>query len=376
MKLILTSRAYQLPAVSLEEQRRADYVFIGPAVRRMSAEQFRDALGTLTGAWYSEPAKGINLVVPGSPEAVSNALPNAVKWIWSEPGAAAKALAETVYFRKSVVLDETPKEAWAVAVCDNSYTLYVNGTKVVSGKDYTDPNLADLRPHLKTGTNVIAVAAVNHTPDNKPPPADQPPRDADANPAGFLFFSRIRLASGTVEVASDASWGWSKQKKEGWEKRDFIMEDAQPAAELGSPSASPWKLDDQLGATLAMSKAHTDVRTSLVASDPLTLALGRPPREQVTTTRASAATTLQALELTNGDTLSKLLRKGAEKVVAEKAASNSELLKRLYTRALSRKPTATELKLGAELLGNPVQKDHVEDLLWALAMLPEFQLIY
>src|SRR6185436_12642900 len=61
MKLILTSRAYQLPAVSLDEQSRTDYIFTGPAVRRLSAEQFRDALATLTGVWYREPAKGINL---------------------------------------------------------------------------------------------------------------------------------------------------------------------------------------------------------------------------------------------------------------------------------------------------------------------------
>jgi hypothetical protein len=154
------------------------------------------------------------------------------------------------------------------------------------------------------------------------------------------------------------------------------MEDAAPAAELGPTSAAPWKLDEQLAATLAMSKAHSDVRTSLVAADPLTLALGRPPREQVLTTRASAATTLQALELTNGDTLSKVLKKGAEKVLAQKPASNRELVMRLYTRALSRKPTPAELKLADELLGQSMQKDQVEDLLWSLAMLPEFQLIY
>jgi hypothetical protein len=38
--------------------------------------------------------------------------------------------------------------------------------------------------------------------------------------------------------------------------------------------------------------------------------------------------------------------------------------------------TRTELKLSSELLGNPVQPEHVEDFLWAIVMLPEFQLIY
>ena len=38
-----------MPAVSFDENSSQDYVFSGPLVRRMSAEQFRDALGELTG---------------------------------------------------------------------------------------------------------------------------------------------------------------------------------------------------------------------------------------------------------------------------------------------------------------------------------------
>jgi hypothetical protein len=342
----------------------------------MSAEQFRDALGALTGVWNPEPAKGINLAVPGSPEVESNALPSSVKWIWSEANAAAKGKAETLYLRKTIVLAEAPKEAWAVASCDNSYTLYVNGTKVVSGKDWTAPNLADLRPHLKKGTNVIAVAAINHTPDDKPPVAGTPSKDSDANPAGFIFFTRIKTAGPTLEIGSDHSWTWTRTKSDGWEKPGFAVTNAQPAAELGGSGVAPWNAASQIAATFSMSKAHTDVRSSLVAADPLAVALGRPNREQVITTRASAATTLQTLELTNGDTLSKLLKQGAEKVVAEKPVANRELVTRLYGKALSRKPTGSELKLADELLGKKVEKETVEDLLWTLAMHPEFQLIY
>ena len=149
-----------------------------------------------------------------------------------------------------------------------------------------------------------------------------------------------------------------------------------PAAELGGPDIAPWKSASQLAATFTMSKAHTDVRAGLVVADPLAVALGRPNREQVITTRASTATTLQTLELTNGDTLSKLLKQGAEKVLAEKPLANRELVTQLYAKALSRKPTGTELKLADELLGKNSEKETVEDLLWALAMHPEFQLIY
>ena len=52
------------------------------------------------------------------------------------------------------------------------------------------------------------------------------------------------------------------------------------------------------------------------------------------------------------------------------------LVDRLYEQALCRKPTATERQTALQMVGTPVRKEGVEDLLWALAMLPEFQLIY
>jgi len=49
---IMTSRAYQLPAVARATEPSAkDYQFTGPELRRLTAEQFADAIGTLTGEW-------------------------------------------------------------------------------------------------------------------------------------------------------------------------------------------------------------------------------------------------------------------------------------------------------------------------------------
>src|ERR1019366_6361628 len=52
-------------------------------------------------------------------------------------------------------------------------------------------------------------------------------------------------------------------------------------------------------------------------STPLTRAMGRPIRDQVFTTREDAATTLQALELVNGDTLAMILKRGAARMLGE-----------------------------------------------------------
>lgn len=116
-------------------------------------------------------------------------------------------------------------------------------------------------------------------------------------------------------------------------------------------------------------------RAALVAADPLQVALGRPNREQVLTARASAATTLQALEMTNGAELAEVLSRGAEKVLATPVPPDAVVIQ-LYAKALGRKPTRGEVELATSLVGQPVQKTGVEDLLWGLTMMPEFQLIY
>ena len=94
------------------------------------------------------------------------------------------------------------------------------------------------------------------------------------------------------------------------------------------------------------------------------------------TVRQGTATTLQALELTNGATLAAALKTGAEKILATAPKDPAQLATTLYRQALSRGPTPTELAFATQLLDSPVQAEGVQDLLWSLAMLPEFQLIY
>ena len=48
---IMTSQAYQLPAVRRSEKTIHNYAFRGPEVRRLTAEEFADALSALTGEW-------------------------------------------------------------------------------------------------------------------------------------------------------------------------------------------------------------------------------------------------------------------------------------------------------------------------------------
>ncbi|HWN97592.1 MAG TPA: DUF1549 domain-containing protein, partial [Methylomirabilota bacterium] len=115
MQWILTSRAYQLPSVNFGEQVENAFAFHGPAIRRLNAEQFRDALGGLTGVWYENP--GSTFDFSGGQD--GGRFPKTAKWVWSEAGAEKKALAETIYLRKTFSLAAVPQEAFAAVACDN-----------------------------------------------------------------------------------------------------------------------------------------------------------------------------------------------------------------------------------------------------------------
>jgi hypothetical protein len=117
------------------------------------------------------------------------------------------------------------------------------------------------------------------------------------------------------------------------------------------------------------------VRASLVKSDGLMRALGRPNRDQIVTSRPNELTTLEAIDLANGQTLSDAIQQGAKQRLAEYGDSAEVLMTWLCSYALSREPTADELQLAKEFLGTNPTQQAVEDLLWSVLMLPEFQLV-
>ena len=51
LRLLMTSKTYQLPAAVTGEQPEKPYVFRGPMVRRLSAEEFADTVSAVTGEW-------------------------------------------------------------------------------------------------------------------------------------------------------------------------------------------------------------------------------------------------------------------------------------------------------------------------------------
>jgi hypothetical protein len=103
--------------------------------------------------------------------------------------------------------------------------------------------------------------------------------------------------------------------------------------------------------------------------------LGRPNRDQIVTSRPNDLSTLEALDLSAGKRLSELLAIGAGNIAKRADLSSETLTDWLFLYALARNPQPSEKQAALELLGDKPSPEKIEDLLWTVCMLPEFQLI-
>jgi hypothetical protein len=103
--------------------------------------------------------------------------------------------------------------------------------------------------------------------------------------------------------------------------------------------------------------------------------LGRPNREQIVSMRPNELSTLEAIDLANGQAFTELLGRGAANLLRRSWKSPDEFAQWLYASALCRAPSAAELQVAREILGPQLNEQGIADLLWAVCMLPEFQTI-
>ncbi len=374
LSFIATSQAYQSRAeVLARDAEDKGYVYRGPRAKRLTAEQFVDAVWRLTG---TTPAK-IELKVPrAAPSAASvkkpvveplSAMP-----IWSGDiaGGRLPAVGETRSFRRQLVLDADVDSATCVITCDNGFELYVNGKKIGTGDNWADPKSFDLSPALLKGANQIVVVGSN--------------AGSSPNIAALFFQVNVSLKGGArVRMATDASWEWTKSVPNArgtfsaagkskakaaeivWQPVAFVKSEAWRKAEV--------RMAEMLAGVDGMSSLPA--RASLMKSDLLQRALGRPNREQIVSMRPNELSTLEAIDLSNGQALTNLLAAGAAKLKKRSWSSPEAFARWLYLSALSREPAPAELKVAAGMVGAEISEQGIADLLWAVCMLPEFQTI-
>ena len=372
MERILTSRAYQLPTNPGAEELDA-WVFRGPEVRRLDAEQFSDAIRAVADLPYPRNTSKVNRNA-ALLEGIASGLPLEPKWIWATANAMNRAKPENVRFERTLFLDTAPTEAVLTIAADNGFTVTVNDERVanVSKRTNTGVQTYAIEKYLQIGINRVRVIGQNFHSDGtpirlRPGQTELPPTPLESyNPAGLILYARIRSEEAVHDLVSDYQWVAKVGQKE-----------PRLVAELGGVDLAPWRVGEHFLELVAAPRDDSEVRrASLVEADSLMVAMGRPNREQTVTVRQEEATTLQALELTNGEALALLLKEAADQLLADSNPTSDQLVQRLYRHTLSRDPAASELTLATQLLGTPANSAGVQDLLWVLTALPEFQLIY
>lgn len=350
IKLLLTSRTYRLQPVDLkpEEITKSDFIFQGPLLRRLTAEQFLDAFSDVIHPFYS----GVYFTAAppeGSP-----------LWIWHREIEVDRDVLPKPgirYFRKNFDLKNTSDitRAEVMVTADSSFELFLNGEKIISGNDLRKVQKITIEPSLFGDRNCFAIKAEN---DGK-----------IANPAGILLTLKIEFPDAIKYIISDKSWiSTDLQPEHNWQEINYLDTSWDRVKSYGEMGYWGYLVDFRFD-----SRDNPPARAALTASDPLSLALGRPTRENVTTRRSDEATLLQAMMLSSDEQLAENIRRGAA-ILKDSPLTFTEIINRLYLNLLGRMPTKSELKIFDQMSGeNELEK--WEDIIWSVIMLPEFHLI-
>jgi mono/diheme cytochrome c family protein len=377
---IAESQAYQSAALPRESSQSdpADG-WRGPVPRRLTAEQFMDAVWQLTASAptnFDAPViRAVPPVVAAAPQAAAAAAdaaapapgPTTAQWIWASTAADGKvpAAGETMLLRKSFQLNSQPLRAVVMTTCDNGFTLFVNGRQAEQGDDWSQPKVTSLQGQLKKGENTLAVIATNG--------------GAGPNAAGLFLECRIEMPDGTrITIASDAAWEYTDRVPAVREGRLAAGKGPwQPVTVV--PALQVWSdAVNQQGLPRLIQAAAGDlrmVRASLMKNDFFMRSLGRPHREQIVSMRPDELTTLEAIDLSNGAVLATALARGAQHLRNQFAADRSELVRHLCRSAWSREPQPAEQAAILELLSPEPTPEEIADVLWAVLMTPEFLLV-
>jgi len=365
LRLITTSKAYQ--SRGHEADRLDDlgnYVYSGPSPKRLTAEQFVDAIwqigGSAPSAIDAPVARGD--VEPGLEEkfALSSS------WVWGPSVDSGLPLdGEKILLRREVNLSQGARFAGILAAADNAFSLHLNNEPIFSGSGWADLKSASVSSRLRIGENQILVVAEN--------------RGSKPNPAGVFCMVRIEYTDGTEEtIVTDEQWWVSETIPEEahpskWKIEDLSWDKARVLAD------TDWaeKTNAKIGSILAKTYVGSDrmPRASLFKADSLMRSLGRPNRDQIVTSRPSELTALEAVKLSTSASLIEHLRSGAERLVESASEDRDAKIDEIYLSLLTRPPSKKERALLRKTLGRDPNVDTVADVLWALVMTPEFFII-
>jgi mono/diheme cytochrome c family protein len=349
IRTIMTSRAYQMPSVPRSAEPAArDYVFAGPEVRRLSAEQFADAVGAITGEWS---------IYPGHP---------------STPGGA--------YGRDWRAASSNLTRALGRPIRDQVNSLRASGASTLQALELVNGEIY---------TRWLSRGARRMLGELPPEPASLYNRSVAGRAAASSAFD--------IDVSNAAAL-WLVVEDTGSNVPE-VLQPVWAQAELVGPA----------GATPLSSLAPRDASGIRAATGPIGLASNgdgvrvKNPSVIVYDIGGKGFTRLRGnVGLENpkneiGSTLNPQLRffvfdaaPNMERLVppvpgtplpsGPTLTTSAQAIDRVFWYALGRAPSAAERRVAGEALRDPAgtrpSAEGLADVLWAVTMKPEFQFIY
>jgi mono/diheme cytochrome c family protein len=339
---IVTSRTYQMAAVPRRAEPPArGYVFEGPELRRLNAEQFSDAVGQITGEWNTWPGR------PSTPGGVY-----AREWRVAS-SAFTRALGRPV---RDQVTSVRPADASPLQALE-----------LVNGESYTR--------RLSRGARRL----LGELP---PEPASLYNRSVAGRYATFSRFD--------IDV-SKASTLWLIVQDEGSnapERMQPIWADAEFVTGGGTLALASLQPREMAGLRAAAGRAFSGVpvtNPSVLVYDTAGKGITRfRGRIAVENPSSEIGSTLNPqVRFFVFDTAPNMQRlvppSGALPLPAPRVTEVDAAIDRVFGYAMGRAPSATERRLARETLGGRAggrpSADGLADLLWAVTMTPEFQFI-
>jgi hypothetical protein len=347
---IMKSRAYELPAIHRAGEPPArNYVFLGPEVRRLTAEQFADAIGALTGEWNVYPGKP---ATPGGTYARE----------WRTPSSAltralGRPIRDQVHSTRAV--DASTLQALELVNGEIYTRRLARGARRMLGELPPEP--------VSLYNRAVAGRA-----------AASSPFDIDVSRAAKLWLVVQEAGSNSPELVLPA-----------WAQAELVGPGgAVPLTSLTPVDASGLRAGTGPVAVPAGSGEGLRVKNpSVVVYD----IAGRG------FTRLRGVVGLENAKADIGSTLNPQVRffvfdaapdmerlippaPGAPLPSRSAVASASEAIDRVFWHLLGRAPSANERRLAESALHSPAgsrpSASGLADLIWAVTMKPEFQFVY
>jgi len=361
LRLIANSHAYQSQASSLDEGDSADYVYRGPVSKRLTAEQFVDAV------WGVGNAAPAAMDAPIARDKVSDSLAEELSvpstWIWGASlDHGLPPHGERVIAYRTFSPAKPLSSATLVAAADLEYEVIFNGERIFSGRGWKDLKAAVITSRMNPEENRLLIGAEN--------------AGSRPNAAGIFCAIRLEYSDGSHEVIqTDEQWLTRSIPPDTADLTEYDLDSGNwDRARIAKDTGWEKGTNERAGTILAKAYVGRDkpVRAALVKNNSLMRALGRPNRDQIVTSRPNELTTLEAVDLSTSFPLIDHLRSGADRLLERHEKDPTTLIDDIYLTLMTRFPSKSEQRLLRGALGRNPDTEAVTDLLWALAMTPEF----